>query len=285
MLEEERGTGGAPQRPGHRHPRGGGAQPRGLRRADPPAQPDGHHGSLRLRQVLTGLRHAVPGGAAPLPGDTAFLRAPVRGRLRAAGGAQHRGSRPRRGRGPAQQPQQSPLHRGHPHRRLGPAAPALRAAGQRARGHSADPGAFLVQRRGGRLPPVPGPGRGGPAGPGPAGGRCFEVAAGGRPAGEHTQRVPHVFAGDPGRAGRGAAGPWRLRGHPLAGARRRGPPRGAVRLGAPEGPLRQAPPRIAPEVDRHHRAAPPGGLLPRPRARHGGDPPGQAQRLHPALRA
>ena len=59
---------------GPRRPR---PQPQEHRRGHPAAQARGHHGSVRLRQVVARVRHDLRGGAAPLRGVALCLRAAV----------------------------------------------------------------------------------------------------------------------------------------------------------------------------------------------------------------
>ena len=68
----------------HPHPRRAHAQPEGHLGLDPDGPADGHHGGLRVREVLARLRHALRRGAAPLRRVPLDLRAPVLGAARPA---------------------------------------------------------------------------------------------------------------------------------------------------------------------------------------------------------
>ena len=81
------------QRPHHR-PRRQGAQSQEHRRRDPPGSARRHHRSVRIRQVVPGVRHHLRRGAAALRRIAVGLRPPVPGADGEARGRLHRGPLP-----------------------------------------------------------------------------------------------------------------------------------------------------------------------------------------------
>ncbi len=128
--QEQRESGahaGRQHHPCTRRPR---AQSQERRRGDPARPPDRAHRPVRLRQVLTRLRHDLRRGPAPLRREPVLLRAPVPRTRRQAGRGQHRGAVARHLDRPEDHQPQSALHRRHGDRDPRLHAPALGARGR-----------------------------------------------------------------------------------------------------------------------------------------------------------
>ena len=197
-----------------------GASEHNLKAIDVEIPRAGDHGRVRrvgIRQVVAGVRHDRPRGAAPLSRDVLVVRQAVPRAHGAAGGALHR--RPVAGhrRRSADDHAQPAIHGRHAD---GPArrpAPALRPPRHGAGGSPRRAAPLLVQFAARRLPGLPGPRRRGPARPAAARRRPGQDHPAGRARHHDADRLRHLLAGDDRRPRPGVPRARLRRRHAVAG--------------------------------------------------------------------